>query len=242
MAAFYDGDRAFGHAWPGQSQRFKTETIERKIADLLKMTTIKKAIAFYRQDMEGGDAQSRLDWNKSKRATEEHARLLRTGSGLVEVVTIIDRGTPELRDKQKKDVIGKLRASGTLTETQIWAAREIRVVVEAGHLGKFSTNRAMDGTRVDHSWGVFFPAKMSSEVQEKFSNRYEPWIAVVGSQWIASGKRRITVGDLVYEIVINNRGPRLIESEYRMKHGRATEILSDALWRYAVIAGWEKPK
>ncbi len=82
-----------------------------------------------------------------------------------------------------------------------------------------------------------------TEVEETiWRERYRPWASEISAR-PCGGTIRVTQFQVVLEIVVDNRSLRQTEGFYRMRHGAAFEVVSAALERYAVIAGWiENPR
>ena len=232
---------AYRKAWPGWAARHGSKTIATNVAKLLERQPILSAIEHYRQQI--GTAPKRLEWGKVKRAVQTDEKWKRLGIGLREVQTAVDHGTPELRRKMKSDVIMKLTFGGQLQKEHIEAAREIAAVIEAWQRGLSPGGWNLDGVPVDNRSSRYERAESTSpDFLDAWEKHFRPWIAEVGPEPIAAKNRDATLGELVYDVVVNNRGTSQIDKEYGMQHGRALDHLRDGLWRYAVIAGWARPE
>lgn len=160
-----------------------------------------------------------------------------------------ERGpTPETKAKLKSDVVLKLYQAKRLTREQFCAAEEIRQIWEALGRGMFPSSGALLFGTGGGSPGS--PVERLSEDEEnKWKNNYTPWAKGIGKDVVTphTGTWRhkgnfVTYSQLVYDVVVDNRGPSQLEKEYKVPRGKGvvTKLLQTALTEYARIAGWLK--
>lgn len=148
--------------------------------------------------------------------------------------------TPETKAKLKSDVVLKLYQAKRLTREQFCAAEEIRQIWEAMGRGMFPSSGALLFGAGGGNPGS--PVERLSEDEEwKWKNNYTPWAKGIGKKE-AIVESVVTYSQLVYDVVVDNRGPSQLEKEYKITagKGKVTKLLQTALTEYAVIAGWLK--
>lgn len=228
---------AFRRAWPGRWRTLTAAKLKERIEALMDNETISRAVERLRDDM-AAPAQARLDWAKAKRAQERYEREQRIGIGVREIESAQDRGTPEIQARKRADVVEGLAEQ--LGKERLMAARQIAAVIEARERGWFSSGKWPDGTRVDVSANNVDPLSgIPEELVAAYRETYLPWLHEIGNEPINT---RLTYAGLVYEVAVNNRGLRECEREYGISQGHSIALahLKDALWRYAVRAGWAR--
>jgi hypothetical protein len=138
--------------------------------------------------------------------------------------------------KLRADVVLRLYRRGSIDMAQRLAAEEIREVWMALGRGLFPQSRfgfqqpvVARGRR-----GYRDPFERLSDRQRRlYERRYRIWAAEVGRMKVGPVR---TLAALVHEIVIENRGPRQLDRDWRLRNGTAREHLRDALDLYASLA------
>jgi hypothetical protein len=166
--------------------------------------------------------------------------------------------TPETVAKLRTDTVQRLHRQGRLTIEQLQAAEEIRRVWQAVGRGLFPTAARLEGVRRAAAGQPRDPIDRMSDGEERaFRRRYRPWAREMERAPVARSATagRMTAGvaagggagrglsclQLVYDMVIDNYGPRQVEQMHRLRHGLAMQGLRLALQRYAEIAEWVRP-
>lgn len=151
---------------------------------------------------------------KSRKRTEEHR-------------TVSDMGTEQTRAKLRPDPVDELaaywrrreyREAGELED----AAREIRRIYNMTVEGMMP--RAVDMHAVRGA-----PKPMPEWLAQAKRDRYNPWAKEMG----ADGRLSLVVDWLIQEVPLAQ-----IDKDRKQRNGRASEIVVQALTRYAEIAGW----
>lgn len=147
--------------------------------------------------------------------------------------------TPQTAAKLKRDLILHLYEKGRLRREHLEAAEEIRRIWQAFsrslgptavNIDALATGRQVAQGRQPLEW-------LSATEEHIWRKRYRPWAREM-SNGSCGGTIRVTLFQIVLEIVVDNRSLRRVEGAYRMRHGDAAKYLEGALTRYAEIAGW----
>jgi hypothetical protein len=144
-----------------------------------------------------------------------------------------DTPTPETRAKLRRDTVRALHEAGRLDDTQLAAALEIRVVLEAVGRGMFPTSGfgLTPGVAMQRRPGRDFLDRMSAEERRMWQRNYLPWTKAMAVQ-IAAALPPVRWLQLVLDIVIDNAGLRDVERRYALRHGTAADYLRQALEIY----------
>jgi hypothetical protein len=158
--------------------------------------------------------------------------------------------TPETVAKLRTDLVLRLHRQGRLTIEQFQAAEEIRRVWQAVGRGLFPTAGTLDGVARAAPGQPRHPIDRMTDSEERaFRRRYRPWAREMDSAMFCQrrasnngGGRGVSYLQLVYDMVIDNHGPRQVERLHRLRHGLAVKGLRTALQRYAELAQWLRPE
>lgn len=147
--------------------------------------------------------------------------------------------TPQTAAKLRRDLVLHLYEKGRLRTEHVEAAEDIRRIWQAfsRSLGPtavnsstLATGRQAPQARQPIEW-------LTAAEEQIWRTRYRPWAREMGAS-PCGGIIRVTLFQVILEIVVDNRGLRQTEGLYRMRHGDAADHLQAALTRYAEIAGW----
>lgn len=136
--------------------------------------------------------------------------------------------------RKRGDVVALLWADGKLTMPQVDAANEVLRVFSAitggvaGRVVASYAEREAKGLATE---------SLPPSLHAAYVERYVPWRAWAGRMMVAG---RHTLGDLVLLFVVDNLGPRQVETSLGMRNGTAAGLLQRGLEQYAYGAGWVK--
>lgn len=167
--------------------------------------------------------------------TGDHLRLVSTGAISESSATL------QTARKLRSDVVLRLYRRGSIDAVQRLAAEEIREVWMALARGMFPQSRFGIQLPVETKGKRSFREpfeRMSDRQRRLYERRYRLWIAETGRMKIGATR---TLAALVHEILIDNRGPRQLDRDWRLRNGSARDHLRDALDLYAaIVASTEK--
>ena len=142
--------------------------------------------------------------------------------------------TDKRSNRLRRDVMEKLEASGRLKPDHMLAVEDIRRIWQAFGRGLFPAARDIARPRVDGGRPFTDPVgRMREGEAALYQRRYKPWAVWAGREAIANrAGERLTLLQLVYDMVIDNMGPRQWEDRNQVRHGTATRLLGRALEVY----------
>ena len=141
--------------------------------------------------------------------------------------------------KLRRDVVERLETQGRLRADHLLAVRDIRRIWRAFGRGMFPSARNYGQLRVDGGKRFTDPIDTMREGEQAvYQNRYKPWADWAGRQNIPNrAGNRLSLLQLVYDMAVDNCGPRQWEDRNQVRHGTATKLLSAALDAYLDRAG-----
>ncbi len=138
--------------------------------------------------------------------------------------------TRETAAKLKSDVVIRLYRQGVLRRRHVLAAEEIRKVVEGITIAMFPARNLSTDGRPKHAETRTWLDRLPEPTRRLWLDRYDPWKYQMAEN-CGSG----TLLELVYDVVVENRGLRETEERMEIRHGSACHSLRRALNR------WWKP-
>lgn len=145
-------------------------------------------------------------------------------------------GVPPTRqtvERLRPDVVAGLLRDGRIGLHHARSAQEIRTVCEAAGRGMTSFLRpelfSIDPAR--RRGGEDFLDRMTERERRLWLGRFLPWTRrMLAGHAELPGARLL---DLVLGVVVDNRGLRETETAFRLKHGRAVDLVLAGLELYA---------